>query len=605
MISGRMIVSIKKLGLLTLCIVLHTFSTRLSAQQQGEKTFNRPATNAELISTSEKFFSERMANDGIVGLSVALIVEGKVIWQKGFGYADRENKIPMTEHTVVNIGSITKTFTALSVLQLQEKGLINIDNPLVNYLPQFSPKSRPGITPNAITVKSVITHTSGIQSDIWKNSDLNSGKYTDVLGYVNNTYLTYPAGMVGLYSNAGYNILGHLVKQVSKEDYSAYVHNHIFKPLNMTHSGFATDTLKERAMLYAGGQLIATHELRDIASGGIYTDMVDFSKYAIGLLNAYQGKKQPGKFLTGRETIRKMFTLQNRDVPLESNKKGLGWFMFQNDSALALYHAGSAGFAQAKLLLFPEKNAAAIVMTNTAEGGRAAEEFCFNLLPRYGLSIPDLFPPPVTGPLHDSTNATKLSENELRSYTGNYAESNTYHTITIKNGYLEMQDEDGHFILRNTDKNEFIPYRITNNDTVALKNTLRLFFKDIQGYHFLFRRTKNREYNMGYRLKAVDTTTWSRRYGHYEQYGYQMLIGDSKFKSVDLRLSADGVLMLTLKTLGSTNDIPLDVIDKHCALSCGINAGFGGFNVKFYEDEQYLVVDFAGITFRKLRGQKQ
>ncbi|PWG81402.1 hypothetical protein [Pararcticibacter amylolyticus] len=119
-------------------------------------------------------------------------------------------------------------------------------------------------------------------------------------------------------------------------------------------------------------------------------------------------------------------------------------------------------------------------------------------------------------------------------------------------------------ILRALAENEFVPYRIIGKDTLALKNDQCLFFSDIDGYHFLIRRTGNREYNLGYRLKPVDTATWSKRYGLYEQLGYQLLIGDSKFKSVALRLSPEGVL-------------------------------------KFGEDGQYLTVDFAGIVFRKLK----
>ena len=75
---------------------------------------------------------------------------------------------------------------------------------------------------------------------------------------------------------------------------------------------------------------------------------------------------------------------------------------------IVVYHAGSAGFAQAKLLLFPEKNAAVIVMTNTAEGGQAAEDFCFQLLPRFGLRISDLFPNPITGLVHDTSHVVQL-----------------------------------------------------------------------------------------------------------------------------------------------------------------------------------------------------
>jgi CubicO group peptidase (beta-lactamase class C family) len=556
----------------------------------------QPADQTDLIKTSEQYFNGKMASDHIVGLSAAIILDGKVIWQQGFGYADRENKIAMTPQTVVNIGSITKTFTALALMQLNEQGKLDINKPLKTYLPRFRPMAGAGISPDKITVKAVMTHTSGIQSDIWKNSDLESGKYTDIPGFVNQTYLLYPAGMVGLYSNAGYNLLGNVIKAVSKEDYADYIHRHILDPLAMSHSGFAMDSLQNRSNIYAYGQNFRVFELRDIASGGIYADLNDFTKYATGLLKAYRGEANS---IIKASTLHEMFSLQNVSVPIETNKKGLGWFMFKNDSTFAVYHAGSAGFAQAKLLLFPEKNAAVIVMTNTAEGGQAAEDFCFKLLPRFGLRISDLFPAPITGVVHDTSHIVQLSPAELKIHAGSYAKATSYATISVANNYLRMRENDKITILKPLSANQYASYEISGNDTLMKKNGERFFFTNIQGYHYLIRRSGEREYNWGYQLKPIDVSVWQKRTGLYQQYGYQMLIGDSKFKSLELYITPDRVLMCRLKTMGSTNEIPLDVIDNNHALSSGVNAGFGGFTVTFSANKEGQFVDFAGITFRK------
>jgi CubicO group peptidase (beta-lactamase class C family) len=566
------------------------YATACPAQQ--------PVDQQNLIQYAQQYFTKKMVSDHIVGLSAAVVLHGQVVWKEGFGYADRENKVAMTSQTVVNIGSITKTFTALAVMQLNEQGKLDIDKPLKDYLPEFHPKSRPGMRPDQITIKSIITHTSGIQSDYWKNSDLESGRYTDVLGFINQTFLLYPAGMVGLYSNAGYNILGSLIKSVSHEEYARYIHQHIMTPLGMVHSGFAMDSLTNRSKIYAYGKNFKAYELRDIASGGIYTDIDDFSRYAMALLQAYQGKESA---VIKPEMIQQMFTLQNASVPIETNKKGLGWFMFKNDSTFAVYHAGSAGFAQAKLLLFPKNDAAVIVMTNTAEGGSAAENFCFDLLPKFGLSVADIFPAPITGPLHDLTHEITLTQKELEKNTGCYARSGSYVRLSVDRDCLKMREGKSITILKPLGSNEFAPYVIQGNDTVMQHHDQRFFFKDIQGYHFLIERTGKREHNWGYRLKPVDTLVWEKRIGLYEQFGYQMLIGDSKFKSVEIYLTPDQVLMCRLRTMGSSYEIPLDVIDSHHALSSGVNSGFGGFTVSFRESRGHQIVDFAGLTFRKER----
>ncbi len=552
----------------------------------------------KLVQSSDEFFNKNLQqNKNIVGLSAAIIVNDSVIWSKGFGYADKLNKVPMTANTVVNVGSITKTFTSLSVMQLQQKGLLNINNPLNSYLTDFRPKTK-NIDIKDITVRSVLTHTSGIQPDIWKNSDLRSGKYTDVLDYINNTYITYPPGMVGLYSNAGYNILGTLVKAVSKQDYAAYVHQNIFAPLGMSRSGFAMDGLKYRSKIYLGGNEVEEYELRDIASGGIYTNINDFSKYAIELMKAYNGESSS---IIDSPTIREMFALQNQNVPIESNKKGLGWFMFKNDSNFAVYHAGSAGFAQAKLLLIPKSKFAVIVMTNSAEGGAIAEEFCFSFLNKYQLSISDLFPAPITGKIHSSSTPIRLSRHSLKRYLGNYAQDEDYIKVILEKDRLRLIDGERQYFLTPLSRDEFLPVEIFPNDSLVERSNKRFIFKKVNNEHFLFQRIGDREYESGLKLKNVDRFVWENKIGKYKHFGYQMLIGDTKFKEAEIYISEDNVLMMKLTTFGSVRHIPLRVVAPNYAVTCGINAGFGGFNVSFSEKDDQKVVDFAGLTFRKDR----
>ncbi|WP_374459501.1 serine hydrolase domain-containing protein [Chryseobacterium taeanense] len=548
------------------------------------------------MKSSDEFFNKNLQqNKNIVGISAAIIVNDSVIWSNGFGYADKLNKVPMTTNTVVNMGSITKTFTSLSVMQLQQKGLLNINNPLNSYLTDFRPKTK-NIDIKDITVRSVLTHTSGIQPDIWKNSDLRSGKYTDVLGYINNTYITYPPGMVGLYSNAGYNILGTLVKAVSKQDYADYVHQNIFAPLGMSRSGFAMDRLPYRSKIYLGGNEVEEYELRDIASGGIYTNINDFSKYAIELMKAYNGESSS---IIDSPTIHEMFSLQNQNVPIESNKKGLGWFMFKNDSNFAVYHAGSAGFAQAKLLLIPKSKFAIIVMTNSAEGGAIAEEFCFSFLNKYQLSISDLFPAPITGKIHSSSTPIKLSRHSLKRYLGNYAQEEGYIKVILEKDRLRLIDGERQYFLTPLSGNEFLPVEIFPNDSLEERSNKRFVFKKVNNENFLFQRIGDREYESGLKLKNVDRSVWENKTGKYRHFGYQMLIGDTKFKEAEIYISEDNVLMMKLTTFGSVRHIPLRIIAPDNAVTCGINAGFGGFNVSFSEKDDQKVVDFAGLTFRK------
>ena len=109
----------------------------------------------------------RWRKNNVTGLSIALVDDKGLIWAQGFGYADKENKIPATPQTVYRVASISKLFTATAIMQLAEQGKINIDEPLTTYLPEFSIKTRfPG--EGKITPRNLMTHHSGLPANFYK-----------------------------------------------------------------------------------------------------------------------------------------------------------------------------------------------------------------------------------------------------------------------------------------------------------------------------------------------------------------------------------------------------------------------------------------------------
>jgi len=554
------------------------------------------SNHSDLIKESEDFIKQRMESDHIVGVSAAIIINDSVIWKKGFGYADKDNNIPMTENTVVNIASATKTFTALAIMQLQEKGLLDINHPLNKYLPQFNPLTR-GENLDNVTIKSVITHSSGIQTDVLKSGDLSSGKYTDVLGFINESYLLYPPGLVESYSNSGYNILGHLIKQVTGQDYPEYIHKNILKPIGMDNSGFLIDSLKGRTRIYSGGESIHDYGFSGIASGGIYTSINDFIKYAGELMHAYNGMNSS---LINSSTIQEMFALQTCNVMIESNKKGLGWYMFKNDSVFAVSHAGDAVSGHAVICLIPEKNTAAIILINSAEGESLKRDFSFKFISKFGLSVPDIIPPPVIKEVHNEINPIDLAVDILKKHAGDYSQGFSYLTISSEDGGLVINRDGKQFILKALSENEFIPYEKVGQDSLSLRDKERYCFMDYDDFHILFYKKGNNESRLGYKLNTFDISSISKKLGVYEHYGYQLLMGDTKFKGAELSITDDRILMLKLIAFDGEYPFPLNVISDDYAVTSGLGVGFG-FTVRFIGDEYYDIVDFGGLTFRKIK----
>ncbi|MCW0482991.1 serine hydrolase domain-containing protein [Gaoshiqia sediminis] len=553
------------------------------------------AAYPELIKESEALIIKKMESDQIIGVNAVILVDDSVIWKRSFGYADKENNVPMAEHTVVNIASATKTFTVLAIMQLQEKGLLDINQPINKYLPQFDPLTR-GENLDDVTVKSVITHSSGIQTDVLKNGDLGSGKYTDVLGFINESYLLYPPGLVESYSNSGYNILGHLIKQVSGQDYPEYIHENIFAPLGMSSSGFFMDSLQGRTRVYSGGKSMHDYGFRDIASGGIYTNINDFIKYARELMHAYHGMNSP---LIRTSTIREMFTLQTGSAVLESNKKGLGWFMFKNDSVFAVTHAGDAITGHAEICLIPDKNAAAIILINSAEGESLKRDFTFKFIHKFGLSVPDIIPPPVIKEVHHEINPIDLPLVVKEKHTGDYSQGFSYLTVSLDDDNLVIYRDGKQYILKALSEDEFVPYEV-GQDSLSVKDKERYCFMDYGNFHILIHKKGEQESRLGYKLNSFNTSKFAKKLGSYEHYGYQLLMGDTKFKGAALSIADDRILMLKLIAYDGEYPFPLNVISDGYAITSGLGVGFG-FTVKFTEDEKYDLIDFGGITFRKLK----
>jgi CubicO group peptidase (beta-lactamase class C family) len=574
--------------------ICHLFPIFYLLLLSGNVTAQDPDVLSGMPEELENLISSKMESDNLVGVSAAVMVHDTVIWEKGFGYADKENHVRMTVNTVVNIASVTKTFTALAIMQLQEEGKLNIDQPLNKYLPRFRPGTR-GEDLDRLTVRSVITHSSGIQTDILKNSDLGTGKYTDVLGFINETYLLYPPGMVESYSNSGYNILGHLIKEVSSLDYPDYIRQHILGPLGMDHSGFFMDSLPNKTRIYAGGNSMLEYGFRDVASGGIYSSMDDLIRYARGLMDAYNGTNTS---VIGTASIREMFTRQGGDVLIESNKKGLGWFMFANDSLFAVTHAGDAASGHAVLILIPDIEAAAMILINSAEGESLKDDFSKTIVHRFGFSIPDIIPSNLLQEVRSEVEPIHLPVEILQNHTGIYSQGFSYSTVSVEDDHLVINRDKRNFVLKALSENEFVPYEKTGEDTLTEISNERYCFMDTCGFHMLFHESGKRETRLGYRLNAFDPMLFSDKLGQYEHFGYQLLVGDTKFKGARLSLSGDGVLLLKLIAYEGEYAFPLNVISGEYAVTSGLGSGFG-FTVKFTEDEDHFILDFGGITFRK------
>ncbi|WML54806.1 serine hydrolase domain-containing protein [Neobacillus sp. PS3-12] len=225
-----------------------------------------------------------------------VVKDNKVLLNKGFGYADLEKKIPNNPQTVHYIGSITKVFISTSIMQLQEQGKLNINDPLSKYIPDFP-------NGNQITLYHLLTHTSGIPEH---SETAEKISHEDLMKKIEKKPLKFQPGTNWLYSDSNYAILAYILEKVTKVPLDTYVKKHVFDVAGMDHSGFGT-TFNEEPFPSKGykvkdGTMISP-SLPDMSQlfgcGDVYTTAYDMYLFDHAL---YTGK------LMSEKSLKQFFT---------------------------------------------------------------------------------------------------------------------------------------------------------------------------------------------------------------------------------------------------------------------------------------------------------
>ena len=218
-----------RIGPMLGCLLLAAASP---SPAQPVATMPLPEQQAKHITTDVRDAMRRFAVPGAV---VMAIRDGRIVYVKAFGSKESARDIPVLINTRFEIGSITKQFTAASILQLQEEGKLQIDKPLADYLPD-APYAR------EVTLRQLLNHTSGLHdyldlpADQFDRLVTQPISYDDLVARIARLPLDFAPGSRWSYSNTGYLLLGKVIEVVSGEPYRAYLEQHILKPLDMTET---------------------------------------------------------------------------------------------------------------------------------------------------------------------------------------------------------------------------------------------------------------------------------------------------------------------------------------------------------------------------------
>ena len=182
--------------------------------------------------------AQELINQGASAIAIALVDDKRIIWSQRFGLADRDTGQMPTDSTMFGIGSVSKMFAAIAVMKLVDRGVVDLDTPLVTYLPAFRMASA-GY--ENITVRMLLNHSSGFPGTDYRNADIRSpvpGYLDQVLQTLSMSRLKAPPGYMSVYCNDGFTITEALIKAMSGKSYVQFVKDEILTPLGMANTRY-------------------------------------------------------------------------------------------------------------------------------------------------------------------------------------------------------------------------------------------------------------------------------------------------------------------------------------------------------------------------------
>lgn len=347
----------------------------------------RPQNHCQVLDSTvvaeiEARIAQAMAEHQLPGLAIGIVQAGQVCYARGFGVANMDTGKPVTTATLFNVGSLSKSFTAIAIFQLVEQGKIDLDTKAAEILPYFRLEDARYVD---ITVRHLLSHTSGLPSEPaettppwqvynFENPDRDDAALERFVRSLHDVrLLAGPGGPTLHYSSVGFDILGDIIAKVSGQTYEEYMRKDVLAPLGMEHSTFLP--------VEAGGVQLAQGHRRDVATGevtawpflpvnrtrspngGLFTSVDDLNQAALALLNRGEWR---GKRIVTTQSLAAMWstvTVTNwRDLWQEY---GLGWILAGVAGHRFAWHGGSNPGFLATFVLAPDDAIAVSTLVNS------------------------------------------------------------------------------------------------------------------------------------------------------------------------------------------------------------------------------------------------
>ncbi|PYP88365.1 MAG: hypothetical protein DMF61_07175 [Blastocatellia bacterium AA13] len=301
-----------------------------------------------LASKVEEYVSTAIKTSRFSG-SILVARDGNVLISRGYGMANLEDEVPNTPQTRFRIGSLTKQFTAVAVLMLQERGDLSVRDSVCNYLPQCPAAWQP------ITIHHLLTHTSGIENSDYTETIKLPMSAANSVERLKDKPLEFAPGRLFRYSNSNYILLGHIIEKVTGQSYDVFLQENIFRPLRLTSTGYdyPRRVLMHRAAGYSSrGDTIINASYVDMSipysAGGLYSTVEDLYRWDQALYT---------ERALSKKSLAMMFTAFTGNY-------GYGWYIAEQDGHRFISHSGWIDGFAASFGRYPDDRVTVIVLSN-------------------------------------------------------------------------------------------------------------------------------------------------------------------------------------------------------------------------------------------------
>lgn len=351
--------------------------------------------NAQTITTDAKFskfketFRSELSEAGIVGSSFVFIRENKTVAEDHYGVANIETNRRVDAETIYHWASNTKPFTGIAIMQLRDRGLLKLDDPVTKYLPELRDVHNKFGSMGEITIRHLMTHSAGFRASTWpwdRGQDwepFEPTEYSQLVAMFPFTEILFKPGSKFSYSNPGIIFLGRIIEKLTGDDYEVYIDKNIFKPLEMHRSYFDTTPqhlLKHRSHSYfiengkrKEGRFDANTGIT-VSNGGLNSPMSDMLKY----LNFLIGDVKKSAVYDGvlrRSSLEEMWK-PGLDAgsgadgnPPGQSRIGLIFFVTESNGKTLIGHSGHQNGFFSYIDFDPKSRSASILVGNTDVSG--------------------------------------------------------------------------------------------------------------------------------------------------------------------------------------------------------------------------------------------